>query len=457
MGQRILIVGGAVAGPAAAIAARDADPNAEIVLLDRERHVGFAAGALPYYLSKEIRSLADLLEQPPEHLRKAHGIDVRLGVELLAVEPEKKRILVEVKGEQQSLPYDKLVVATGARSLWPTLPPSNAPNVFGFRSPGDGKGVDGILRKRRGGRVAVVGGGAMGLEAAEGFRRAGCQVAVIEKSSHVLDGDADGFHRLVEERLRKAGARLHRNATVAAVSVDKSGAIKTLTLSSRAKLQVDLVVVTSGSTPNAEILLAAGAQEGPSGSVLVDSALRTCLPDVFAAGACAALPHAITGEPVWLAQAGPAFRSGRAAGHNAATTTGDPLRASVLETSLLRVFDSVSGRTGLDEAAAARFLGGEPAVGRIETTLPARDACFRDQAPLRLRLLFAKADGRILGAQAFGTAGVDKLLDTLATAITAGMRLAQLAGLDLCYSPPFAPLPHLLARLPVEKPGPGPA
>jgi NADPH-dependent 2,4-dienoyl-CoA reductase/sulfur reductase-like enzyme len=281
-------------------------------------------------------------------------------------------------------------------------------------------------------------------------------VAVIEKAGHVLDGYADNFYRLVEERLRKASVALHRKATVAAVAVDSSGAIKTLTLSSRAKLKVDLVIVTSGVTPNAELLLAAGAQEGPKGSVLVDAALRTSLPDVFAAGVCAALPHAITGEPVWFAQAAPAFRSGTAAGRNAASATGELERVSILETALVRVFDCALGQTGLGDAAAARFLGSEAAVARIEATLPARDGCFRDKAPLRLRLLHAKADGRILGAQAFGSAGVDKLLDTLATAITAAMNLAQLRRLDLCYSPPFAPLPSLLSRLPVEDGGPGP-
>jgi CoA-dependent NAD(P)H sulfur oxidoreductase len=304
------------------------------------------------------------------------------------------------------------------------------------------------MRRHRVRRVAIVGGGYMGLEAAEGFCRADCQVTVIEKGSHVLGGYPADFQTLTEERLRAAGVVLHCHSTVRAVATDRQGAVKVLTLESGASVKTDLVIVAAGVVPNAELLLAAGAVAGPGGSVLTDDRLRTSLPGVFAAGVCAAIPHVLTGEPAWFAQAAPAFRSGTIAGHNAAAGASGQRRVSVLETALLRIFDCVVGRTGLADAAAVRFLGSRRALGRIELSVPSRDGYFRDPAPLLLRLLYARPDGRILGAQVFGTDGVDKLVDTLATAITASMTIAQLAEVDLAYCPPLAPLPGIIARLP---------
>jgi NADPH-dependent 2,4-dienoyl-CoA reductase/sulfur reductase-like enzyme len=447
MSRRILIVGGAVAGPAAVIAARGGDKQAEIVLLERGQHVGYATGGLAYTLSGEVKSIGRLVELSPEVLRRTQRVDVRLGVELTAVDPAGKTIAVESGGRREIMHYDKLIVAAGARSCWPALPPADAPNVFKFRSLADIEAIGRYRRRHTVRQVVVVGGGYIGLEAAEGFRRSGCRVSIVEKTDHVLDGFPDAFYRLVEDRLRRAGTKLHKGVTATSVSRDKPGAVKKLTLSSGSKVSADLVVVTAGVTPNAEILLAAGAQVGPNGSVLVDACLRTSLPDVFAVGVCAALPSAITGEPVWFAQAGPAHRSGAAAGHNAVAAATDQRRVTILETALLRVFDCALGRTGLDEAAAVRWLGSRKDLGEVEATLPARDGYFSDPAPLRLRLLFSKPGGRILGAQVFGALGVDKIIDTLATAITAGMSLSQLAEVDLAYSPPFAPLPSLLGLL----------
>ena len=187
MPQRtIVVLGGAQAGPTAAARARETDEGARILLVERGRDVSYAVAGLASHLAGETTSLADLNRERAGFFRDVYGIEVRTGAEATALDARKR--VVEIAGEP--VPYSSLVFALGAESVLPEGLPE-ASNVFRFRTLLD---LEGILEALAGGglRVAVVGGGFFGVEAAGAFRKRGCEVTLVERGPRLLSLHGDG-------------------------------------------------------------------------------------------------------------------------------------------------------------------------------------------------------------------------------------------------------------------------
>ena len=184
--------------------------------------------------------------------------------------------------------------------------------------------------------------------------------------------------------------------------------------------------------------------------MLVDPGMRTSLPDVFAAGDCVALPHLVLGRPAWVPLGPAANKTGRVAGTVAAGGTAS--FPGIVGTAVVKVFDLEVARTGLTlaEAQAAGL-----AAAATDVVSRSRAKYYPGGSPLHVRLVHAP-DGRLLGGQLAGREGAAKRIDVLATALHAGLTVADLAGLDLSYAPPFAPVydPVLAAAIKAAQPAP---
>jgi NADPH-dependent 2,4-dienoyl-CoA reductase/sulfur reductase-like enzyme len=194
--------------------------------------------------------------------------------------------------------------------------------------------------------------------------------------------------------------------------------------------------------PNAELALGAGIAVGAAGGIVVDDHLRTSAPHVWAAGDCVESRHRLSRQQVVIALGTHANKQGRVAGTNLAG--GDEAFGGVLGTAITRFKDLEIARTGLSEREAAQ--AGFDAVG-VSTEASSRAHYYPGSETMQVKLVVERVTGRLLGAQIVGGAGAGKRIDVLATALWNGMNVADMAGMDLSYAPPFSPVwdPVLLA------------
>jgi NADPH-dependent 2,4-dienoyl-CoA reductase/sulfur reductase-like enzyme/rhodanese-related sulfurtransferase len=435
-GRTIVVVGGALSGPTAAARARETDETARIVLVERARDVSYAAGGLAYHLSGEVPLLDALNRERAEFFRDVYRIEVRTGATVTKIEPRRRRVIVD--GEP--LGYTALVHALGAGSPLPDIAGlDDAANVFFFRTLRDLEGLTAWLESTAGvkkkAEVVVLGGGFFGVEAADGLARRGCAVTLLEWGPRLLPRFSATVAEMAREALARAGVSVLVNARVAEAERDGAGAVvRRVRLEDGRTVAADAVIVAAGLRPRSDLLRAAGARLRPDGTVVVDDRCATSLPRVFACGVCVALPHAVTGKPVWFAQAAQADKTAQVAGTNAAG--GRARMRPVVGTALVRAGALTLGRTGLSAEEAARFAGRNHATAVCHA--PARDVFFPGAEPVTVELHYDRKTGRLLGADLAGRDGVDKRLDVLATALRGKLVVEALADLDLGYAPPFA-------------------
>jgi len=423
--SKIVVVGGAFSGPAAAARARETDERAEILLLERAPEVSYAVGGLAHALGGEVDSLAKLDREKARFFRDTYNVEVRTGAEVVDIDAVRR--MVDASGK--NVPYDRLVVATGARSILPPVEGlSKARNVFRFRRLSDLKGILRLL-DRGAKRVVVLGGGYFGVEAADGFlrRRPKLRVTLVERGARILHDFSPRASLRAQESLEAAGARVLLNRNLVSVSGGKT--VRGLEFDDGTTLPADLVVVAAGVEPRTELLRSSGARTHADGSLWIDSRCQTSLPDVYACGVAVGVEHAVTGKTFWTAQAAVADRSAQVAGANAAGA--DEKLGGMLGTSIVRAADLVLARTGWTE-------GGAPEVDRARIHAPSHDPFFPGGSDLSVEIHFDRRQGRLLGAQVVGGAGADKRVDVLAAAILGRLAVSDLARIDLAYQAPFA-------------------
>jgi NADPH-dependent 2,4-dienoyl-CoA reductase/sulfur reductase-like enzyme len=196
---------------------------------------------------------------------------------------------------------------------------------------------------------------------------------------------------------------------------------------------VDLVLVVVGVRPDTDLLVRAGASTGPRGAVVVDEAMATGLPHVWAAGDCVVTHHRMLGV-TYLPLGTTAHKQGRVAGEN--VLGGRAHFAGSLGTQVVKVFDRVAARTGLREreAIAARFT---PATS--EASPDDHKAYYPGAHPIAIRVTSDSGTGRLLGAQLVGMRGgeIARRVDTYATALFHEMAVDAISELDLSYTPPL--------------------
>jgi len=431
---RLVVIGGGAAGMSAASAARRVAPGLDVVVCEAGGFAAYGMCGIPYYLGGVVPEAEDLLAYPPGEFRDKRGIDLRLHTWVSAIDPAAHQVRVAgPAGADGSGPlgYDALVLASGAAPVRPPVPGLDGPRVFTIRSLDEAIGLRQLLDSGTVRRAIVLGAGYVGLEAAEGLAGAGVEVEVVEALPRVLGNVDDPIAAVVQAELERhtrvrLGTRLDE--------VRDGGGRELTAVVGGVATSTDLVVVAAGVRPASDLLIQVGAEHLPDRSLLVDAQQRTSVPDVFAAGDCAALHHLVLGRPAWIPLGPAANKTGRVAGTVAAG--GAASFRGIVGTAVVKVFGLEVARTGLTlaEAEAAGL-----AARAVDVVSRSRAKYYPGAQPLHVRLVHAP-DGRLLGGQLAGREGAAKRIDVLATALHAGMTVADIAGLDLSYAPPFAPV-----------------
>jgi NADPH-dependent 2,4-dienoyl-CoA reductase/sulfur reductase-like enzyme len=427
----------------AASAARRVDPGLEVVVCEAGGFAAYGMCGIPYYLGGIVPEAEDLLAYPPSVFREKRGIDLRLHTRVTGIDPGARQVRLAAGAgpaqdpgaaqDLESLSYDALVVTSGADPVRPPVPGLDQPHVFTIRSLDEAIGLRRLLASGTVRRAVVVGAGYIGLEAAEALVCAGVAVDVVEALPGVLGTVDEPIAALAQAELERH-MRLRLGARLEAVDKGSTPAGGLTAVVDGEEIPADLVVIAVGVRPATDLLIQAGAGHLPDGSVVVDAGMRTSLPDVFAAGDAVALPHLVLGRPAWVPLGPAANKTGRVAGTVAAGGTAS--FRGVVGTAVVKVFDLEVARTGLGLADAQ--AAGLDAVATDEVSR-SRAKYYPGGSPLHVRLVHSR-DGRLLGGQIAGREGAAKRVDVLATALHAGFTLDDLAGLDLSYAPPFAPV-----------------
>ena len=432
MGKKIVIVGGVAGGATAAARLRRLDESAEIVVLERTGFVSYANCGLPYYVGGAIKEKSALTLQSPESFKIRFNIDVRVLSEVTAIDRENKTVTVKnlADGSEYTESYDKLILSPGAKAMVPDTPGVDSRRVLKLRTVEDALEMRRIVEEEKPSRAVVVGGGFIGLEAAENLMEAGVQVTLLQRSEQVLPPLDWDMACELHDHMRKKGLDLRFKHSVESYE-EIPGGVRVHVVG-KESIDCSFVVLAVGVVPESELAKAAGLALGPKGSIDVDSHMRTSDPDIYAVGDAVPVLDPLTGKLKLTPLAGPANKQGRIAADNICGI--DSEYKGTIGSTVIKVFDLTAACTGLNEKAAkAAGIAYERIVGYWGN----HAGYYPGAENMLVKVLFAPDTGRILGAQIVGSAGVDKRIDVFATAIRAGLTGADLAELELSYAPPY--------------------
>ncbi|NEM92419.1 FAD-dependent oxidoreductase [Galbitalea soli] len=422
----VVIVGGVAGGMSAATRLRRLDENAHIIVVERGDYVSYANCGLPYYVGGVIEDRDSLLLQTPEGLAARFRLDVRTGHEVVAIDRDAQTVTIRPTGTSQTAEqhYDRLILAGGATS---TEPRTGGIPSFSLRTVDDVDHITRVLGSLPTAPSAVViGGGFIGVEAVENLVRRGVSVTVVQRGPHILSPLDVELAALVQERVAAAGVEIRTSTTVTGVEDDR------LQLSDGTSIRADVVIDATGVHPDTSLARAAGLRIGESGGIWVDAQQRTSDPLIYAVGDGTEKTDAVGGGGSLIAMAGLANRHGRAAADSIAGTATPA--APALGTAIVGLFGQTIASVGWSESrlvAAGR-------AHRVVHTHPASHATYYpDAETMHMKLLVDPGTDAILGAQIVGGEGVDKRIDVIATAMSAGLTASALSRLELAYAPQY--------------------
>jgi NADPH-dependent 2,4-dienoyl-CoA reductase/sulfur reductase-like enzyme/rhodanese-related sulfurtransferase len=430
MRNRILIIGGVAGGASAAARARRIDENAEIIMFEKGPDVSFSNCSLPYYLSRTVKTSDALVLMEPGQFKKQYNIEARVNSEVIKIKRAEKKIVIKdlSTGKEYEEVYDKLVLSPGAVPIRPkSIEGIMNSNVFTVRNVVDIKKLDDYLVEHKVNKVAVIGGGFIGVEITENLVHAGVHVSLIEALDQIMAPFDYDMAQILHKEMYDKGVNLIVSDGVKKICSDS------IELQSGRKVEAQAVVLAIGVRPETELAKDAGLETGETGGIKVNHNYQTNDKDIYAVGDAVEVFNMLTHKPSRLALAGPAQMQARAAADDMYGISDN--NRGVIGSSVVQVFDMKAASTGLNEKTAK-------AAGIIYDFAyvipPDKVGLMPGSNPLHFKLLFECPTGKILGAQAIGKGEVDKRIDVIAALITMGGTLEDLKGLELCYAPLFS-------------------
>ncbi|KAB7706203.1 CoA-disulfide reductase [Bacillus aerolatus] len=428
--MKYVIIGGDAAGMSAAMQIIRKDKQADVTVLEKGGIYSYGQCGLPYVVGGVIESTDRLIARTVDTFRHKYNIDAKVYCEVKQVDVKKKTVsgMNTLTNEPFTFSYDRLLVASGASPNVPSWKGATTENVHLLKTIPDAERILASLDEKVK-DVTIIGGGYIGLEAAENFKRTGRHVRIIQRSEHVAGMLDEEMAMYIHEEAEKQGIELILKENVIEI-IGKDKAEKVIT--DKHEYKTDFILVSVGIRPNTGFLMDTGVKMLKNGAVIVNEFLESFIPDLYAAGDCATHYHLVKKEPAYIPLGTTANKQGRIAGMNMSGSR----RAfkGVTGTSVLKFMDLSIATTGLSEKEAKTL---QLPYDCVHTTTKNKSGYYPDAAPLHLKIVYRKDNGLLLGGQILGIEGADKRIDVLSTAIFNEMTIADLEDLDLCYSPPF--------------------
>ncbi len=444
MSKKVIIIGAVAAGPKAACRLKRLQPGWDILMLDQDSLISYGGCGIPYYVGgdvsdeSELRSTSFHMLRDERFFAEAKGVRVRTRTRALAIDRSRKTVQVEDldSGRKEDLPYDILMLATGAQPVELPIPGATLDGVFTIA---DLHKAIAIRKRIAGGQVSravVIGGGAIGLEMAEALTDLwGVETALVELQPRLLPGIVDAhFSAMLKRHFEEKQVRIYTGETVQSLLDNGSGGVRAVQ-TDRRTVEADLVIMAVGVRPRGELARAAGLDVTPWGAILVNQRLQTSDPDIYAAGDCIASTNLVTRRATHAPLGSLANRQGRIAADNMA---GQPaVFKGVCNSFIMKAFERCIAATGIScQAALAEGFDADYAL----TSPSDRAHFFPGQAVVILQLVFDRKSRRVLGLQAFGSMNdsISARVDAAAALIAEGGVIDDFVTLEMAYAPPFS-------------------
>ena len=370
----------------------------------------------------------------PQQFKEKQDIEVKTEHRVTKIDPKAKKVEVVnlSKSQTEWVPYDKLIIAIGARSRKLNIPGSNAKNIFTLKDLEDGLRIRNYVDEKEPKCVAILGAGYISLEMCEAFRLRGLETFVFYRR----ELPAGNLEREISERILK---ELQENDVhflpsheLVAFQLNSNGEVSSLE-TTKGNYPVDTVLMALGFIPNVEIAKEAGVELGKTGAIRTDIAQRTNVTDIYTAGDCCEVFNLVSQDWVYTPLGDIANKQGRVAGEN--TAGGRAFLSGVVGSAAFKVFELEVAFTGLGILAAQRYgFDVDSQVIEAESKVGYMPGAKR----ILVKLIFDRRDGRLLGGQMIGKEGVARRINALAVALHQKMTIDEIARLDFAYAPPFS-------------------
>jgi len=451
MPQHIVIIGAVALGPKAACRFKRLEPESSVTMIDQVKMISYAGCGIPYFLSGDVSDPAQLratsfnMLRDEKFFKKAKYVRVLTGVKALSIDRDKRSVLARnlETGEEDTLPYDKLVIATGSIPNRLPVPGADLHGVFTVSNMKDA--ID-IREQVAGGKVEkaiVIGAGAIGLEVAEALADLwGIETSVVEIRDQILPGIVSPvMAHMARRHMEENGISFHLSEQVREIT---GGDRVTGVITDRGAIHGDLIIMAAGVRPNAELAAAAGLDISSRGTIVVNDKMQTSDPLIYAGGDCVEVQNLVTGRPAYYPFGSMANRQGRVIGTNLAG--GNARFEGAVGSFIIKLFDISVASAGLCLASAEQE-GFEAASGFMAQLDHAH--FYPEKDIMYLELVVEKENGRVLGIQGLGNRGEGMMARISAVATTLKYRptVADISNMEIPYSPPFSSAMDVLNAL----------
>jgi NADPH-dependent 2,4-dienoyl-CoA reductase/sulfur reductase-like enzyme len=420
--MRFVIIGGDAAGMSAASRAKRNRHDMEVIVLEQTMDVSYSACGMPYNIAQPERDMDDLIVRRAEVFKEKLGIDLRTGHRAEAIDPVQRIVRCrDMNGKEMGLPYDKLLIATGASPIIPDLSGFNLPGVFSLKSLEDGRRIKRFIRDNNDVKKAVIiGMGYIALEMCEALIANNIAVDMVKPRPIFIPWMNEVLSAVVRKEVESNRVNIHMGHEIRCIEETDKG-LKVIC--NDIVLEGHMVIVAIGVAPNSKLAEDAGLDLGPKRSIAVDKRLITSDENIYAAGDCA---DAL------------ALRANRAGWAVADNVIGKRVEIEgVAGTAVFKVFDLQVARTGLT-VAEGKGAGFDP----VEVMIVSRSRAHAHpgNSEIRVQMVGDRKTGLLLGVQMVGREGIAHRINAPAVALHKKMTVEELSGCDLAYAPPFGPV-----------------
>jgi len=444
MSKKVVIVGAVAAGPKAACRLMRLQPDWDVTMVDQDSLISYGGCGIPYYVSgdvsdeSELRATSFHVVRDAQYFEGSKGIKTMTRTRALSIDRQGKTVRVENldSGEQQDLPYDKLMLATGAKPFDLPIPGADLDGVFSIANLHKAIEIKARIAQGKVSKAVVIGGGAIGIEMAEALTDLwGVETVLLELAPQLLPRIVDRhFADMLKKHLKENNIPVYTEESATELLGNDEGKVCGVKTTKRT-LEADLVIMAVGVRPRSELAREAGLNVTAFGGIKVNQRMQTSDPNIYAAGDCVALMNLVTGKETLAPLGSLANREGRVVGDNLA---GIPSQfTGVLGSFIMKAFERCVAATGLTyEAALAEGFDADYAL----TSPPDRAHFFPDQAVVIMQLVFDRKSRRVLGLQGFGMMNdsISARVDTAAALIAKGGTIEDFGLVEMAYAPPFS-------------------
>lgn len=444
MSKKIVIVGGVAAGPKAACRLKRLQPDWDVTVIDQDSLISYGGCGIPYYVcgdvsdEKELRSTSFHMVRDESFFAQAKGVKVLTRTRVTGIDRQAKTVLVTNldSGKEGRVPYDTLLLATGAQPVDLPIPGIELDGVFSIANLHKAIEIKKRIAQGKVARAVVVGGGAIGIEMAEAFTDLwGVETTLVEYMPQLLPKIVDWqFAAMLKTHLQEKNVQVITGEAACEIIGDAHGRVTAVKTGCR-ELPADIVIMAVGVRPRSELAREAGLHVAPWGGIKVNNRLQTTDPDIYAAGDCIATNHLVTGKEAFGPFGSLANREGRIAADNMAG--GMSIFPGMVGSYIMKAFDRCISATGISyETAVAEGFDADYSL-----TAPAdRAHFFPGEAIVVYQMVFDRKTRRVLGLQGFGMMNdsISARIDTAAALIAKGGTIEDFMTVEMAYSPPFS-------------------